>query len=65
MKIQVQLDDQVRSIKPSRLEEYLAAGWQPQQQEQADGVTRLKPPARVKAAVKEASDNTIDIDKGE
>lgn len=54
----------VRDIDPSKLQEYLAAGWSQSTQEQAEDVINLKPPARVKSAVKDDEDNTIEI-KGE
>jgi hypothetical protein len=53
-----------RTIKPSQLQEYLGAGWIQLPQEQAEDVINLKPPARVKSAVKDDIDKSIDI-KGE
>jgi len=66
MKLDVTKDGYTRAIKPTKLQEYLDAGWQQSGSEQAEGVTILKPPARVKAAVKDAEDNnTIETYKGE
>jgi hypothetical protein len=53
-----------RNIRDSELEKYLAAGWSQSSQTQAEEQIVLKPPARVKAAVKEADDDAI-ISKGE
>jgi hypothetical protein len=56
--------DLERDINPSRLQEYLSAGWKQSAQEQAEDVINLKPPARVKSAVKDDDDKSIEI-KGE
>lgn len=59
-------DGIIRDIKESRVQEYIAAGWQPEVQVarpvvvEADEVINLKPPARVKAADKKADDNAIE-----
>lgn len=57
--IKVKKGSESRSIKDSRLQEYLAAGWR---QDQGEEVIRLRPPAKTpKAAVEqtalEAKDN--------
>lgn len=59
-------DGIIRDIKESRVQEYIAAGWQIEQKlvqqpvkvVEAEEVV-LKPPARVKGAVKPADDNAI------
>lgn len=53
-----------RDIRENKLQEYLAAGWSQSVQEQAEEKITLKPPARVKAAVKSAEDDAIET-KGE
>jgi hypothetical protein len=54
----------IREIQDSDLEKYLAADWKQSQAELAEEIIDLKPPARVKAAVKTAEDNAI-TSKGE
>jgi hypothetical protein len=64
MKLHVTKNSVQREIKPSKLQEYLAAGWQQSAQEQVEDVTHLRPPARVKSAVKPDVDPSIE-NKGE
>ena len=54
-------DGLVRDIKDARVQEYIAAGWHQVRPAvvQAEEVINLKPPARVKAAVKSADDDAI------
>ena len=60
MKIDVTKDGYTRAIKPSKLQNYLDAGWQQSVSEPAEEIkATLKPPAKVKAAAI-AEDNTID-----
>lgn len=62
--IQVYQANISRNIRDSELQKYLEAGWSQSPQVQAEEQIVLKPPARVKAAVKEADDDAI-ISKGE
>jgi hypothetical protein len=62
--IQVYQANISRNIRESQLQKYLEAGWSQSAQVQAEEQIVLKPPARVKAAVKEADDDAI-ISKGE
>jgi hypothetical protein len=60
MKIDVAKDGYTRAIKPSKLQNYLDAGWKQSSSEPAEEIKAiLKPPAKVKAATN-AEDNTID-----
>lgn len=60
MKIQVIKDGQGREIKPTKLAEYLAAGWSQPGQEKVEEVSImavLKPAAVAKAAVNQEPGN--------
>lgn len=62
--IKVYRNGVIRDIRENKLQEYLLAGWSQSPEEQAEEKISLKPPARVKAAVKSAEDDAI-ISKGE
>jgi hypothetical protein len=53
-----------RDILKHKLQQYLSAGWSQSPEVTAEETIALKPPARVKAAVKSAEDDAI-ISKGE
>jgi len=63
--IRIYRGDVVRDIHKTKLQQYLSAGWSQSPEKLAEEViASLKPPARVKAAVKSAEDDAI-ISKGE
>lgn len=64
MKTKVYKNSIERLVKPSQLQEYLQAGWKQSPEIQAEDVINLKPPARVKSAVKHDEDDSIE-NKGE
>ena len=68
MKIKVKKGLEIREVKTSRIQEYLDAGWTQVDSVSSIGeeVIRLKPPAKVKAAVKlEIADDNANIFEGE
>ena len=62
--IRVYRNGVIRDIHKAKLQEYLSAGWSQSPEDSAEEKISLKPPARVKAAVKSAEDDAID-NKGE
>jgi hypothetical protein len=62
--IRVYRNGVIRDIHKTKLQEYLSAGWSQSPEEAVEEQIVLKPPARVKAAVKSAEDDAI-ISKGE
>jgi hypothetical protein len=62
--MKVYKDNIIREIRVSEIEKYLAGGWKQSPEDLAEETIALKPPARVKAAVKTAEDDAI-ISKGE